>query len=636
MTILGLSLTQLASRLGGDVCNGQVLAPGPGHDPRDRSLSVKPVAGAPDDFVVFSFAEDDPIVCKDHVRRMAGLDPFKPNGSSNHRRHSPASKLNGNSRQPLKPLGPPKATYDYKDKDGTLLYRVVRYEPKTFRQHQPDGNGGWIPNLDGLDGRRVLYLWPELLKYPDVAVFICEGEKDADRVAGLKVCATTVASGKWTDECVQALAGRDTLILEDNDEPGRKKALDAATRLHGVAKSIRIVPLPGLREGGDVSDWLDAGHDGEELVEFSFDQPLWTPDTPAPAEPAMSFINIGAWHDQPVPVREWCVPDRIPMRNVALFSGEGAIGKSIVSLQLAVAIALGKDWLNSLPDPGPAIVACCEDDEDEVHRRLSSILTHYGASFADLKGTLHVTSLAGHDALMAAPERNGLIKPTKLFEQLSTAARDIRPRLIVLDNSADMFGGNENDRAQVRQFIGILRGLAIAANASVVLTSHPSLSGINSGSGISGSTAWHASVRSRLYMKRATTERDEEPDPNLRVIEVKKSNYGPQDEVINVRWKDGVFVPVASMGNLDRLAAEQAADDLFLKLFDRFEGQGRKVSHAKTSNNYAPTAFATDREGKGKRRELTDAMHRLFAADKIKAETYGRASKQATRLVRCG
>jgi RecA-family ATPase len=637
-TFLNVSLTQLASALGGEVRNGQVLAPGPNHkSPRDRSLSVMLDSGAQDGFVVNSFAGDDPIVCKDYVRRMAGLDPFKPNGSGSHSRHPPASnsKLNGNSRQPLKaPLEQPVATYDYTDKDGALLYQVVRYEPKTFRQRRPDRNG-WIWKLDD---RRVLYRLPDLLQYPDGTVFVCEGEKDADRVAGLGHCATTVASGKWTDECVQALAGRDVVIFEDNDEPGRKKALHAVTLLHPVAKSVRIVRLPGLAEGGDVSDWLDAGHDGNELVEFAFDQPLWTPDTPALAESALTFINIGAWQDQPVPAREWCVPNRIPARNVTLFSGEGAIGKSLVSLQLAVAMALGRDWLNSLPEFGPVMAVCCEDDDKELHRRLADILAHYGASFTDLHGILHLTSMAGQDALMAVPGKSGLITPTTLFERVRKAALDIRPKLIVLDNSADIFGGNENDRAQVRQFIGILRGLAIDANAAVVLTSHPSLTGEKSGTGLSGSTAWHASVRSRLYMKRAATEKDEEPDPNLRVIEVMKSNYGPVGETINLRWQDGIFVlvPTTEMGSLEKLAADQKVDEAFLGYLAQFTRQGRNVSHKPNANGYAPAEFAKEREAKEAGMRKTDfeaAMRRLLAADKIRVEPYGPPSRGWTKLV---
>ena len=109
-----------------------------------------------------------------------------------------------------------------------MLYQVVRLEPKSFRHRKPDGKGGWI--WQGSE-RRVPYRWPELLKYPDATIFICEGEKDADRVASLEHCATTVASGEWTADCVKALAGRDVLILEDNDDAGRKKANEAATAL---------------------------------------------------------------------------------------------------------------------------------------------------------------------------------------------------------------------------------------------------------------------------------------------------------------------------------------------------------------------------------------------------------------------
>jgi RecA-family ATPase len=553
--------------------------------------------------------------------------------------------LKGQSQS--KPRGTIERTYDYTDENGDLLYQVVRFFPKDFRQRQPDGKGDWIWNLEG--ARRIPYRLPDLLKYPFGTVFVTEGEKDADRLAELDLCSTTVAGGKWTDKCVQAFAGRDIIVLEDNDDAGEEKALIAATALHGVASTIRIVKLPGLPEKGDVSDWLDASrhNNAEKLVDLCFAAPPWNPgnqEQPAneqqtvtgttDTEPPLPFIDVCAWHDRPVPEREWAVKDRIPLRAITLFSGEGAIGKSIVSLQLAVAHVLGKDWLQSLPEPGPALVVACEDEADKLHRRLSAIVAHYGASFAEL-GRFHAVSLAGEDALLATPTRSGLIEPTKLFSKLQEAACDIRPQLIVLDNSADVFGGSENDRAQVRQFIGILRGLAIAANAGILLTSHPSLTGLSTGSGLSGSTAWHASVRSRLYMKRAVTEKDEEPDPNVRVIEMMKSNYGPIGETITVRWQDGLFLPEASLGFLDKAAAEQSADELFLKLLDRFQGQGRNVSHAKTSNNYAPTMFAKDTDAKGKRKELAEAMERLFRADRIKAEPYGRGSKPASRLVRC-
>ena len=278
-----------------------------------------------------------------------------------------------------------------------------------------------------------------------------------------------------------------------------------------------------------------------------------TSDAKPASEMPLPFINIAGWQDQAVPDRAWTVKDRIPMSNVTLLSGEGSIGKSILSLHLSTAVVLGRDWLGTMPEPGPALVVCCEDDTEELWRRFDLIFSHYGAAYTEFKN-LYVMALAGEETLLAVPDRSGLIQTTKLFGRIREAACDIRPKLIVLDNAADVFGGNENDRAQVRQFIGMLRSMAIAAGSGVLLTSHPSLTGISSGTGLSGSTAWNASVRSRLYFKRAKTEKDEEPEPDLRVLEVMKSNYGPAGETITLKWKNGLFLPVAGTTSLEKLA----------------------------------------------------------------------------------
>jgi hypothetical protein len=304
-----LSLQEIARALNGDIRNGQVLAAGPGHSAADRSLSIKLSDRSGDGFVVKSFANDDWRLCKDYVLEKLGLPKFQPESRHHNSedmarliREAVASQHNTSEKAFT-------AIYDYRNKDGTLLYQVLRYDnPKRFGHRQPDSNGGWI--YKGTQ-KRVLYRLQELLAYPDATVFVCEGEKDADNVAALDLCATTVASGKWTDDCVNALAGRDCWILEDNDDSGRTKALKAAKLLHTVAKSVKIIKLPGLADGGDVTDWLDMGHSKDDLIEACFDAPLWELQA-EPAKPENKSVTnepsaYGRHRDRTI--HDWDDPD---------------------------------------------------------------------------------------------------------------------------------------------------------------------------------------------------------------------------------------------------------------------------------------------------------------------------------------
>ena len=178
--------------------------------------------------------------------------------------------------------------------------------------------------------------------------------------------------------------------------------------------------------------------------------------------------------------------------------------------QLSVATVLGRDWIGMMPQPGPVMFITAEDDEDELHFRYARIVKHYGVEFSALQD-LHVMSLAGKDALMAVADGKGIVRPTELFTRMVNTARQIRPVWIGLDTAADVFIVDERDRSQVRQCISLLRGVALELNTAMILLSHPSLVGISSGSGLSGSTAWNNSVRSRLYLK---TERKSDRTPD--------------------------------------------------------------------------------------------------------------------------
>jgi hypothetical protein len=92
------------------------------------------------------------------------------------------------------------ATYDYHDPDGKFVFQAVRYEPKDFSQRRPDGNGGWIWNLRGVE--TVLYRLPEVLEAARSGgtVYVVEGEKDADRLASLGRTGTTSPMGRRNGE----------------------------------------------------------------------------------------------------------------------------------------------------------------------------------------------------------------------------------------------------------------------------------------------------------------------------------------------------------------------------------------------------------------------------------------------------
>ncbi|MEN6358091.1 MAG: phage/plasmid primase, P4 family [Armatimonadota bacterium] len=195
----------------------------------------------------------------------------------------------------LKDLYPPKQgapitnratierVYPYVDENGTVLYEVVRYKPKGFKQRVPNGSGGYSWSMKGVT--RVLYQLPAIKTAIEhnAVIFIVEGEKDVhnmhDRL-NLPATCNVGGAGKWQLSYSKALTAADVVILPDNDKPGREHAEHVAQALQGYAKSVRVLELPGLTEKGDVSDWIAAGGTREELVGLADSCPQWEPRPP--------------------------------------------------------------------------------------------------------------------------------------------------------------------------------------------------------------------------------------------------------------------------------------------------------------------------------------------------------------------
>jgi RecA-family ATPase len=319
-----------------------------------------------------------------------------------------------------------------------------------------------------------------------------------------------------------------------------------------------------------------------------------TTTTPADYAPQLRIINPADWEGVPVPTREWIVPDWIPARTVTLLFGDGGAGKTTLALQLAVARALARDWITTMPTPGRTLVLSAEDDDREMHRRVDAIRTHYGVTFADL-ADMRLIDLVGENAVLGELARNGIINPTKLLAAVVAEIEQFRPSQVIVDALADTFAGDENNRTQARQFIALLKGPARDYDCAFLVLAHPSLSGLNTGRGTSGSTAWSNSVRSRLYFAPAQASDGSEPDPDLRILSVAKANYAPTGTTITLRWKAGVYVPVPGMASLDRLAQEAKADDVFIQLLIRFNRSNETSPTKRARHMRRPSSRASPR-----------------------------------------
>ena len=175
--------------------------------------------------------------------------------------------------------------YPWTDEEGKLLYEHVRYVPKDFRWRRPNGNGGYVWSLGKV--QRVLFNLPEVVKAE--RVFLCEGEKDVEALQALGLPATTSgdAPNSRRDEFAECLRGKDVVALPDNDAPGCELMERAARSLHGVARSLKVVALPGLAENEDVSDFCrKVGAEAKILLLAGVaDARAWTPTAAVSVSP---------------------------------------------------------------------------------------------------------------------------------------------------------------------------------------------------------------------------------------------------------------------------------------------------------------------------------------------------------------
>lgn len=367
-------------------------------------------------------------------------------------------------------IGRLEATYRYVEPSGNVRYVVERRRlengDKKFIQRRADGNGGWIPNMAGVE--RLLYRLPEVIIANQV--IYCEGEKCVEAVLGTGVqalakvhlAATTSGSAKsWNEAFAPYFAGKQVIVLPDNDEPGIEHANQVAKSVYPLAEWVKIVNLPELGLGGDVADYLET-HTLEQLVEVIRNTPYWAP----PAQPqvevlvlAQEFLRHG---DEAI---DWLVDGVIQRGSNGVFVADPRSGKSWSALDCAIALATGQPWLGfAIPRPVNVAVISREDNPSLTRWRMRRLLAGRNLNPEELGRALWVNSRAQTKQFM-------LDHADEMAEMLA-ALRQLKPELVFLDVFNRMHGAKENDSGEMRQVLTSLSEIQGEVGCSMALIHH--------------------------------------------------------------------------------------------------------------------------------------------------------------------
>jgi putative DNA primase/helicase len=460
----------------------QWMARCPAHDDRTASLSVKD-------------GRDGRVLLYCHARcataaivAAIGLEmtDLFPAGQASAQPASSASAPTQRTKAMVK-------SYDYTDESGALLFQVCRFHDaatgaKDFRQRRPDGRGGWIWSLG--DVEPVLYRLSDVMSAVESGrpVYIVEGEKDADALAGLGYAATTcpMGAGKWREAFSATFKGAEVVILPDNDDPGRSHAEQVAASLVAAGAGVRVVPLPDLPPKGDVSDWLDAGGSLETLEGLIGQTRLWSPD--ARHKSVWRLDEILA-NDElmrpPLPI----IPRVVWRGRSTLLSAQYKSGKSTLTGYLAAQVSTGGTFLGDPVASGRVVILALEEALGDIGRRLR----HFGAQ----PDRVYVVSDLPRE-------------PSERREALAQLIDRLTPDVVIVDTLVAYGRGlidNENDAAQMAPLLQELTDLAHKRAVGVVIVHH---------TGVSGRTRGSTSIPAGTDIVIEVTKPDEKNDPTMR------------------------------------------------------------------------------------------------------------------------
>ena len=334
------------------------------------------------------------------------------------------------------------------------------------------------------------------------------------------------------------------------DAPETERVWNSIGEVHKVgAGSIFYL---ASEHGFDVGEYRR--EQKQNAFEDAFSASVYTPEEQEKASDILTASKIVG----PVPRREWALDQWFPLKTVGMLFGQGGIGKTLLAQQLANCVAIGDPFMGIEVKQMPVLCVMCEDDATEISRRQLDI--NQWLEIDEIMGSApdncYFWPRVGEDNIVCTFPSQGAAETQEFYGKLCEQIAAIKEQhnaddvLVILDNATDLFGGNENARREVNTFIkSYLGAICQRLNATIVLLAHPSLSGLASGTGMSGSTAWENSVRSRCYMTRDDVIDD------LRILSRKKSNYSDISNESDVRliWQAGALQLPTSPDAIDKI-----------------------------------------------------------------------------------
>ncbi len=405
-------------------------------------------------------------------------------------------------------MGKPAQVWTYQDAQGDDVLAVARWnKPDGGKDIRPAGfiGTGWV--MADPPGPLPLYRLHELLAADQgEIVFICEGEKATDAAVSIGLVATTSAHGSSGADKTDfgPLAGRLVAIIPDNDEPGEHYRGDVAQILTALdpPAMVRIVQLPGLPEGGDMVEYLEAldGREAEEIkagimamVEAA--KPV-TPILPGPVLVCLKDVDA-------VEV-QWTWPGRIPRGRLTGLVGYQGLGKSMVAIFIASTVTIGGRWPDGTEcEAGDVILVTAEDGAGDTIR------PRFDAHGADV-AKVHLL-----EGVRRRDDKGRLTEAALTFGDVSAieAALKQHPntKLIIFDPVGSFINGKTDSYKdnEVRSLLGPIAKLAAQYNVAVLLVMHRRKGGGNHADSLAmGSTAFTALARVVWHLCRDKDDRD--------------------------------------------------------------------------------------------------------------------------------